>query len=243
MQKPVVLLTATIHCGDTPLVERRDPRIREGDYKWAITGWLAAKGYDTLIFCENSGADLSKLEKYAASINRLQHKLIFLSYKDNSGAATRGKGYGEMEIIRHAIDEMTDLAPEQMLLKVTGRYRARNATRLLSQLESTQADICCSVRYNLTWAESTLFAITTRCAREYLLPRLNEINDLEGRWFEHALSNAVHRTILAGRGWSPLPCDPSVYGVQATYGIRFGLSPIPRIRHKARLFLARKVYY
>jgi hypothetical protein len=242
MQRPVVLLSATIHCGDTPFVERQDPVVREGDYKWAIEGWMGVRGYDTLIFCENSGADLTKLEKYAASINKFRHKLIFLSFNGNSAACERGKGYGEMEIIRHVIDDVTDLAPEQMLLKVSGRFRARNAARLCSRLESTKAEICCDLRHNLTFADSRLFAITTRCVREFLLPCQYELNDFEGRWFEHALSDAVHGAILAGRGWSPLPCDPSIYGDEATSGIRFGHSPVSRIRSKARLFLARKIY-
>jgi hypothetical protein len=203
---------------------------------------MGVKGYDTFIFCENSGADLSKLEQYAASINRFQHNLVFLSYKGNSGAAERGKGYGEMEIIRHAIDKVTDLAPEQMLLKVSGRYRARNAERLLSKLESTKAKICCDFRYHLTFADCRVFAITSRCAREHLLPRQDDLNDSEGKWFEHALADAVHSAILAGSEWSPLPCDPSIYGVEATKGIRFGLSPISRIRFKARHFLARQIY-
>jgi hypothetical protein len=147
-----------------------------------------------------------------------------------------------MEIIRHAIDEVKDLAPEQILLKVSGRYRARNAARLLSQLESTQADIFCDLRNNLTFADSGLFAITPRCAREHLLPRQYALNDFEDKWFEHALSDAVHGAVLAGRGWSPLPCDPSLYGVAATKGIRFGFSPMPRIKSKARHFLAKRIY-
>jgi hypothetical protein len=242
MQEPVVLLSATINCGDTPFLERRDPAVREGDYKWAIEGWMATKGYGTLIFCENSGADLSKLEEYAAGINKLRHKLIFLSYMGNSMALERGKGYGEMDIIRHAIDEVTDLPPEQMLLKVTGRHRARNAERILSQLRHSQADVCCDLRNNLTLADSRLFAITPTCAREHLLPRQNELNDSEGKWFEHVLADAVHSAILAGRGWSPLPCDPSIYGVSATGNLRYGSSPVARIKAKARYFFAKRIY-
>jgi hypothetical protein len=74
------------------------------------------------------------------------------------------------------------------------------------------------------------------------LPRQFELNDPEGKWFEHALSDAVHGAILAGRRWSPLPCDPSLYGVQASWDVRFGYSPISRIRSKARHFLAKRVY-
>lgn len=242
MPRPVLLLSATIHCTDTPYLERRDPEIRESDYRWAIKGWMGVKGYDTLIFCENSGADLSKLEEYAASINKFQHNLIFLSYNGNSRVRERGKGYGELEIIRHVIDEVKGLPPEQMFLKVSGRYRARNATRFLSKLESAEAEICCDLRHNLTFADSRLFAITPRCAREHFLSRQYALNDFENKMFEHVLADAVHGAIMAGRRWSPLPCDPSLYGVAASGGIRFGFSPIARLRSKARHFLAKRIY-
>lgn len=242
MGKPVVLLSATIHCADTPLVKRQDPGIREADYMWAIKGWMGVGGYDTFIFCENSGADLSTLEKYAASINTFQHRLIFLSCTKNSAARERGKGYGEMEIIRYAIDAVTDLTPEQKLVKVTGRYRARNATRLLSKLENTSGDIFCDMRHNLTRADSRLFAITLKCAREHLLPRQHELNDLEDKWFENVLSDAVHGIILEGGRWFPLPCDPSLYGFSGSEGTPFGFSPVSRVRSKIRQFLARMVY-
>jgi hypothetical protein len=242
MHKPVVLLSATIHCEDAVFVERRDPAIREADYRWAIEGWMGVDGYDTFIFCENSGADLSKLEKYAASINEFQHKLIFLSCKKNSAARERGKGYGEMEIIRHAIDAVTDIAPEQLLLKVTGRYRARNAARLISQLKDMQGDVFCDMRFNLTFSNSGLFAIRIKCLREHLLPRQEDLNDLKSKCFEHVLADAVHGAILAGGRWSPLPCDPSLYGFSGSYGVRVGYSLISRIKSQVKRYLARKVF-
>jgi hypothetical protein len=242
VRKPILLLSATINCENTPFLVRQDPAIREADYKWAIKGWMSIEGYDTFVFCENSGADLSKLEKYATSINRFQHKVIFLSCNKNAGACERGKGYGEMEIIRHALDSMTDLAPEQTLLKVTGRYRARNAQRLLSQLGTTQAEILCSISKKLTWSDSRIFGITVRCAREHLLSRQTALNDFEGKYFEHVLADAVHGAILAGEKWLPLPCDPELYGVTATAGTTFGYSPLSRIKAKVKQYLIRKVY-
>jgi hypothetical protein len=242
MHKPCLLLTATIHCKDTPFIKRQDPEIRESDYRWAVEGWMGVEGYDTFLFCENSGADLSRLEKYAASINRFGHNLVFLSLKDNSRSSERGKGYGEMEIIRHAIERLKDRASDQMLVKVTGRYRARNAAHFFSQLPSMHGEIICSIGENLTFTDSRLFAISLGCARDHLLPRQEEINEFEHKYFEHALSDAVHETILAGGKWFPLPCDPSLYGFEGTDGTRFGFSPMARVRSKVKRFLARKIY-
>jgi hypothetical protein len=242
MYKPVVLLSATIHCKETPFLKRQDPATREADYKWAIKGWMEVDGFDTMIFCENSGADLSRLEKYAASIDRLHRKLIFLSCDKNLGASERGKGYGEMETIRHALDALTDLPPEQMLLKVTGRYRARNAARLISRLSGMQGEIFSDMRKNLTFADSGIFAITVKCAREHLLPRQDELNDFDNKCFENVLADAVHGAILAGGRWAPLPLNPSLYGFSGTYGVRVGFSPLSRLKAKVKYFLARQAF-
>jgi hypothetical protein len=242
MHKPVVLLTATINCEDVILVDRRDRELREADYRWAIEGWMGVDGYDTLIFCENSGADLAKLEEYAASINKFEHRLIFLSCRKNAGARERGKGYGEMEIIRHAIDTVAELGPEQMILKVTGRYRARNAAHLISELKVMQGDIFCGMRFNLTFSNSGVFAITVNCFREYLLPQQESLDDSKGKCFEHVLADAVHATILSGGRWSPLPCDPSLYGFSGSQNMRFGYSYLSRLKSHIKGYLSRKAF-
>ncbi len=234
MSKLAVLLTATIRCEDTPFLERSDPELREADYRWAIQGWLATRGFDTLIFCENSGAPLDALREFAAEKNRVGAKLVFLSCSKNSGARMFGKGYGEIEIIRHAIENTQDIDSHQLVLKVTGRYRARNAERLLRELRSARADLLCSLRMKLTEADSRIFAISPRCATSQLLPRQDSINDSKGKYLEQVLADAVHGTILSGGSWAPLPIEPLIYGVSGTEGMRFGTSPIRRLGKSLR---------
>jgi hypothetical protein len=242
MPKPVVLLTATIFPEDMPFLKRADPVVREADYRWALKGWLDGTGYDTLIFCENSGASLNHLEEYARQVNRHKHRVIFLSAPKSPGARELGKGYGEMEIIQYALDNVPTIDPRQLIVKVTGRLRAANATRLLRRLELMQGDIFCSLRAKLTQADSRLFAITSECAREHFFPRKSDISDHKARYIEHALGDAVHSTILGGGTWSPLPCSPLLFGHHGTSGERFGYSPFLRIRSQARHFLINHTY-
>jgi hypothetical protein len=242
MTKLAVLLTATIRCANTPLVERADAKLREADYRWALRGWLETKGLDTLIFCENSGAPLDDLRDFATRQNRVGASLVFLSCSKNSGAREFGKGYGEIEIIRHAINHTPDIDLHRLILKVTGRYRARNAEQLLRELRSTHEDILCSLRLNLTTADSRIFAITPACATNQLVPRQSTINDSKGRFFEHALADAVHGTILSGGSWSPLPREPLIYGISGTEGTRFGFSPIRRLGKSLRHALVKACF-
>jgi hypothetical protein len=223
---------------------RQDHHLREADYLWALRGWIETEGYDTLIFCENSGASLTNIEKYAHGLNKFNRELVFLSCDKNAKALDRGKGHGEMEIIRHALDNFTGLglASTQLLVKVSGRSRARQGERLLRRLSDTHADLFCSIGKNLTWADSRLFGITVNCAKEQLLPRQETINDRQGRNFEHALAEAVHATVLSGGIWSLLPCDPLLHGYAGTTGARFGFSPLGRLKSELRDHIIRRLY-
>ena len=223
-------------------MERQSASVRESDYLWAIKGWVQTREYDTFVFCENSGAPLQKLEECAHRFNKFRHKLIFLSCNKNAGARKKGKGYGEMEIIRHVIDSVPDLQPRQLIVKVTGRHRAYNATRLLHRLAGINADIACVLRKNLCEADSRLFGITVKCAVDQLLPRQEMIDDLAGKYFEHVLADTVHATILSGGKWSLLPCDPLLHGFSGTSGIRFGFSPFERAKGMLRHHLAKRLY-
>jgi hypothetical protein len=244
LTKPIVLLTAAIQCEDTPLMKRQSAELREADYMWGLKGWLETDGYDTLVFCEDTGYPLERLQSYAESLNRLKRRLVFLScsYGKFSEGGSRGKGYGEMATIRHALDSMPELSPEQLFVKVNGRYRARNAGNVLRGLANRQEDIFCTLRGNLTQADSRFFAIKVQCARQQLLARHDQIDDDKGRFFEHILAEAVHGTILAGGKWALLPGDPLLYGFSGTFNTRFGYSPLTRIKLRFRNALAQRLY-
>jgi hypothetical protein len=147
-----------------------------------------------------------------------------------------------MEIIRHALEFTPDLTPEQMIIKVTGRFRARNGTKLMQKFAETDVDISCMLYENLTYANSVLFGITVDCANTHLLSRQDKLDDLKGVWFEHILAAAVHSTLLAGGRWSPLPYEPSLYGISGSTGAQIGKSPIARIKNTAKHRLAQIVY-
>ena len=215
---PALLLTATIDPRGMPMTLRTDPSVRMNDYKSALVKWRAAIDAP-IIFCENSGADLSPLQDaLGADADRVE----WLSFEAPPFPARRGKSYGEALIVRHALDHSAVLENSSHLVKMTGRVFVSNASRLWRELPDI--DVSCDLcPYRLVVTESRLFSATPQFVRDYFLPETELID--EGAvpivHFERALGRAILRAIADGRRWRPLPITPFYVGVSGSLGSRY----------------------
>jgi len=101
MSDVLIFITATIQCGETPHVKRRDPEQRKQDYLQAFRAWLSQDCNADILFCENSNADLSTFRELAAA-QRSGYSVRVVSFLGNSGAQEKGKGHGEIEMLQYA---------------------------------------------------------------------------------------------------------------------------------------------
>src|SRR5208282_958656 len=112
----LVFITATIHCGNTPVVKRSNPDVRKLDYLRGLNSWLNRDVKADLVFCENSSADLAEFRD-AAQHAGMSNCVRFLSFSGNSGAERYGKGYGEIEMLRHAFETLPELSRYRYIVK------------------------------------------------------------------------------------------------------------------------------
>ena len=199
----VVLLSACIH-PNVLTTQRQDPAVRMRQYGESLRKWGVAEGFDGLVFCENSGADLTELEARAQQSSR--HDMEFLSFKGARFDPALGKGFGEMAIIGHALKTSRLIAGANLVLKVTGRIYVRNIKQLAQLLRGiSDVSVFCDLRRNLTEADSRVFCASRAFIRDYLLPRAQFLNDSKGAFFEHVLAKAAHAAMADGLVWAPLP--------------------------------------
>ncbi|MFV0335300.1 MAG: hypothetical protein ACK5JR_14670 [Tropicimonas sp.] len=132
----LLLMTATI----TPPASmgnnlRQDPDLRLQDYAEALRFYLSLPpgGPQSVLFCENSGSDLSSLRELSESENPHGRKVEFLSYVTDM-PPERGKGCGELDILDRAHDEVLAARPEVMVWKVTGRLVVKNLSQMIASL-------------------------------------------------------------------------------------------------------------
>ncbi len=233
------MLTATIDPGDTVMVARRDPALRLADYQHALRRWISSEVPCNIVVCENSGSDLESLRKIA---HGFAGEVEFVSYSGNHSGATRGKGHAELEMIRHVLGASRLLGAAEIIVKCTGRLTVRNAAKVLRVISRGDFDVMCTLKRNLSFADSRLFAATPRFLHEYLLPLGEKLDDNRGMTFEHGLAQATARAISDQNRWSPFPCFPVIDGVSGTDGKTMTNSPLSRV-NKAIYHQLRNLVY
>jgi hypothetical protein len=218
----VVLLTATIDPRGTPFVAVKDPAIRLAQYKQALKQWLHVPAPFSLAFCENSGYGATAIAEVARVENRFHRPIALFGLESSDGCAEFGKGHGEMDILRQWLAKRE--GQERYVLKVTGRLSVMNARRLILSLAGCEEDVRCELRRNLTYSDSRIFFASSGFLRDFLVPRIEEVDDVHGVYFEHVLARSVHSALAEGRKWAPLPVRPWVRGRSGSTGAAYGSS-------------------
>lgn len=218
----VVLLTATIVPRGTPFLAITDPATRLAQYKHALKQWLHVRAPFSLAFCENSGYGTAALEEVALAENSLHHPVTFFNLESSDGCAEFGKGHGELDILRQWLERCQ--GQECVVLKATGRLSLQNARQLILSLSGCKEDVRCELRRNLATSDSRIFFASASFLRDFLVPRIKEVDDRRGVYFEHVLARAVHSALAEGRKWAPLPVRPRLRGRSGTTGGEYGSS-------------------
>jgi len=241
MSDVLVFITATINCGQTPAVKRADPEERKQDYLTAFRTWMSLNCDTDILFCENSQADLTlfrdEADKYTGN-----GTIRLLSFDGNDGAQRKGKGYGEIEMLRYAFNTLPKLLGYRYIIKVSGRYRVSNCVQLIEQIRKMSADLICDVHANLTYGDTRTVAFKPQIALTQLIPYQNELDEASGILIEHLMAKCLHRTLLAGGSWAPLPCTPICDGISGSWNTPQSDTLIYRFKQDIKRKLARWIY-
>ena len=109
--------------------------ITDGDERWiqtlcSLVRWIRDTSVDTIVFCDGSepGVDFSKIQAFAAEHGTELELLLFT--KDRDLHATRGKSFGEGQVLEYAVTHSAHLRDGGTFYKVTGRTFVRNFDEL-----------------------------------------------------------------------------------------------------------------
>jgi hypothetical protein len=241
MPDVLIFLTATIDCGQTPHVKRRDPELRRQDYLKAFRSWLSSDCKADILLCENSNSDLSDFSELAGT-RTLDHSVRLMTFAGNSGAQLKGKGYGEIEMLRHAFDKFPELMKYRYIIKVTGRYQILNAAKIVGRIRRMKQDLICDIHNNLTYGDSFLFAFKPEVALKHLVPYKEDLDELSGVIIEHLVAKCLHLTLAAGGSWAPLPCSLVVNGISGSWNTPQRVTSLELAKRSIKRTLATWVY-
>jgi hypothetical protein len=237
-KRVVVLLTSAIDPKGLVYTKRSDPEEREKDYIDSVQKWLTLTPYP-IIFCDSSGYDLTRIHDLLACENkRICEVLSF----DADFPREYGKGYGELLIIKHVMENSKLVRDCDYLIKSTGRYFVKNICKIVERLLlDEQVYISADLLQNLTFADSKIFVTKPEFTKEYLFNYQSILNDSEHVYFEHVTAMAICEAISDRKKWVPLPYKPIIMGHSGTgnfvYADNFIRNATKELGHKIKNYM------
>lgn len=185
----VLLMTATIDPGPTPVLTLKDPTVRLQHYVAALLLWSRRGPFDRIVICENSGNGHALGEAVRIAAAR-PASIEVLTFEGNSGSWQFGKGYGEGLILEHALSKSTLLKHADSIWKTTGRLFVQNAAKLVMLHEDDPIV--------MRQGDTRFFKFDPYLFRQILQPVHRTVNDHKGVSIEVAYDRALEPYVRPG---------------------------------------------
>lgn len=186
-------------------------------YNEATVNQNRASSIMSIVYCDNSNPNsiiFKELTEYAKHANVMFEVLTF--YGNNEKVAEKGKGFGEGEITRYAVNNSKLLKEDELLIKLTGRLVIDNLASLAKKLTNnkcyfnipnhTRRDIC----------DTRLYAMSVACYKEYFISAYEKVDDNAGYYLEHAFMDVIKASGLQTYNFPEYPLYVGMSGTAAS---------------------------
>lgn len=130
-EQTVILLTASVNVRNVINTKLQDSEIRKAHYIEAILYYLNNTQFN-IVFCENTNTNFYD----EIDIKDKNKRLEYLYFNGNSQSIFKGKAYGEMMIIKYALENSIFLRNSKYIIKITGRIIVSNINNIVSNLKT-----------------------------------------------------------------------------------------------------------
>ncbi len=145
MKNEVLLITATFTSGKTPFTRLSDTRERTERYMEGLLAWLADPHFTRIVLARNCATPINPA--VLDELGREHGKEIeLLDCPESDLTPHRGKGFGEGEIIRHALVHSRLLRAGDSFYKITGKFYCPDLERYFSAEAGSQFFLTPEVR-------------------------------------------------------------------------------------------------
>lgn len=239
MINTVILLTACVNPDGMAFTKLNDAEIRKQQYVDAIMFYLLNTSV-RIVFVENTECDLSS--NFQSYIH--EGRLEMMNFQGNKYNRSIGKGYGEALIIKYALENSCFLKGNTIVVKITGRHKCMNINNVLAKcndvntlyavLAKDSIRICC---------DSKIFISPVQFLRDFFLPRLNELNDSNHRYFEHLLYDTGKQWLYNGHKFKEIWFFIKIKGISGSSNIEYKINWQKRLSFYLHYILHHIGYY
>lgn len=210
---PLIFLTGCINPKGMKHTRLQNPDIRRTHYLEAIRFYLNNTSCP-ILFVENSGSDIVEHFQKEIQNNRLE----ILTFDGNNYNSDLGKGYGEMLIIEHALNQSSFILNCDYVFKITGRYKILNINSFVKyyRYELNKQSLLVDLKQNSTFSDSRFFGSDVSFLSDVLLQYKNLVNDSRSIFFEHVLCKSTLEALTKNHHLAAFKSKPRYSGVYGT---------------------------
>lgn len=210
---PPVLLTSAIHVS-APLTALTDTALRLEAHLASLRAWARTPRVQKIVICDGSGFDF---EPHVDLIRRESPGVVIetLSFQnDRDTVARRGKGYGEGEIVAHALMQSRLLQESPAFAKCTGKLWLENFSACLRGWNG-QAGFNLWGRRRIDSIDTRFYLVARSFFEEHLQDRYRQVDDPAGYYLEHSYRDGLSH--LSPRQYVIYP-PPQLRGISGSSG-------------------------
>lgn len=209
-----VLITSAINVSAANTV-LTDANIRLDLTLKSIDHWRSTPGTSHIIVCDGSGFDLGPhIDKLSTTPTGVGCEVMSFT-NDLAGVKTKGKGYGEGEIVNYALQHSQVLKGASHFAKCTGKLWVENFASCLNGFNGLAAF---DFRGNFKPSQiDTRFYIVNK---DFYVANMGElhhsVDDSNGFYLEHAFRDALQTRALSSYVMYP---TPRIRGMSGSMGV------------------------
>jgi hypothetical protein len=229
---PLLITSAVLPVAPFVAMDRVEDRLRH--VLDAVKSWRLANPELDMVICDGSGYDLE--ESIRAKLGTACRGIEVMCFVNNQEVVREnGKGYGEGEILLHALHYSRTLRNSCHFAKCTGKLFVRNYGPLASSLpDAISVEKYYKGRYSLSYDScDTRFYIANRdFYLQYLSSCHESVNDHQGRYIEQVFADGLKRS---GARFTDFKVKPLIEGYSGTKNLPLNTEPESRKRGLYRL--------
>lgn len=213
-----MIITWTIEPKNVPFLQMVDPEIRLQESLMALSAWILDKSFNNIIVVDSSGYCLDK-ERLAEIGKQFGKNIEYHSFLNTDGVREFGKGYGEGEIVKYAIENSFVVKNSKKFVKMNGKqyvpfyeflYMNRNGCFEFFNLQGL----------GRVAVDTRFYCVDTSYYVQDLMDIYKEVNDFKDNYLEHVFFEKTKNRINYY-----LPKEPIVFGKQGSTNKNYGDFP------------------
>ena len=235
-----ILLTSSVVVHDAG-VALKDTDLRTQLALDSVREWLRVAPGARLVLCDGSGFDFTP----AVREQFPQAAIECLAFQnDIAGVQRQGRGFGEGEIVRHAVQHSSFIAQDQSFAKCTSKLWVENYAEYMRHwnghmlFKAVFDDVFSFSRpTKLAYIDTRFYVVSVNAYREHFLNAHARISKDTGYGLEESFRDVVREQHLSG---VLSRCAPVIEGVGGGTGSAYRNPLKRRLKERLRVWLAQR---